>query len=90
MRDVDLRRHQHRFAHRRRCTRLPSYARGKEGTVRALRPAHVFPDTAAHFLAENPQHVYDVAFTSDELWASDAEPATVTLDLYESYLEKAS
>jgi nitrile hydratase beta subunit len=71
-------------------TRLPSYARGKEGTVRALRPGHVFPDTAAHFLGENPQHVYEVAFTSDQLWGSDAEPATVTLDLYESYLEKAS
>jgi nitrile hydratase len=71
-------------------TRLPAYARGKEGTVRALRPGHVLPDTAAHFLGENPQHVYEVAFTSDQLWGSGAEPATVTLDLFESYLEKAS
>jgi nitrile hydratase subunit beta len=71
-------------------TRLPQYARGKEGTVLALRPGAVFPDTAAHFLGENPQHVYEVEFTSGELWGPDAEPATVTLDLYESYLEKAS
>ncbi len=71
-------------------TRLPSYARGKEGTVRALRPGHVLPDTAAHFLGENPQHVYTVEFTSDELWGADAEPATVCMDLYERYLEKVS
>jgi nitrile hydratase beta subunit len=71
-------------------TRLPSYARGKEGTVRALRPGHVLPDTAAHFLGENAQHVYEVAFASDDLWGAGKESATVTLDLYESYLEKAS
>jgi nitrile hydratase subunit beta len=71
-------------------TRLPQYARGKEGTVLALRPGAVLPDTAAHFLGENPQHVYEVEFTSGELWGPGAEPATVTLDLYESYLEKAS
>lgn len=70
-------------------TRLPAYARGRTGTVVALRPAQVFPDTAAHFRGENPQHVYGVAFGSDELWGADAEPATVTIDLYESYLEKS-
>ena len=71
-------------------TRLPAYARGKRGTVVALRPAQVFPDTAAEFTGENPQHVYEVRFDSRELWGDDAEPAGVTVDLYESYLEKAS
>jgi len=70
-------------------TRLPSYARGKTGTVTALRPAHAFPDTAAYFIGEYPQHVYSVEFSSDELWGDDAEPATVTLDCFETYLEKA-
>ena len=71
-------------------TRLPGYARGKTGTVTAVRPAMVFPDTASHFLGENPQRVYDVAFSSEELWGSGAEPATVTIDLYASYLEKTA
>jgi nitrile hydratase len=70
-------------------TRLPSYARGKRGTVTALRPAQVFPDTAAYFIGEYPQHVYTVEFSSRELWGDDAEPATVTLDCFESYLKKA-
>jgi len=69
--------------------RLPAYARGKRGTVVALRPAQVFPDTAAEFTGENPQHVYEVRFDSRELWGDDAEAATVTIDLYESYLERA-
>jgi nitrile hydratase len=71
-------------------TRLPAYARGKSGTVTAVRPAMVWPDTASHFLGEEPQRVYDVAFTAEELWGAGAEPATVTIDLYENYLEKAS
>jgi nitrile hydratase len=70
-------------------TRLPSYARGKTATVTAVRPAEVFPDTAASFIGEYPQHVYTVEFSSRELWGDDAEPATVTLDLFESYLKKA-
>jgi nitrile hydratase len=59
------------------------------GTVTALRPAQVLPDTAAHFVGENPEHVYSVEFRSDELWGEDAEPFSLTIDLFESYLEKA-
>jgi nitrile hydratase len=70
-------------------TRLPAYARAKSGTVVALRPGQVFPDTAAEFTAEYPQHVYEVRFDSRELWGDDAEPASVTIDLYERYLENA-
>jgi nitrile hydratase beta subunit len=70
-------------------TRLPSYARGRSGTVTAVRPAQVFPDTAARFQGEDPQHVYTVEFQARELWGDDAEPGTVTIDLYESYLEPA-
>lgn len=69
--------------------RLPSYVRGRTGTIVALRPAQVFPDTAAQFTGENPQHVYEVRFDSRELWGPDAEPGSLAVDLYESYLEKA-
>jgi nitrile hydratase len=71
-------------------TRLTRYTRGKTGVVRMIQPAHVLPDTNAHFLGENAQHVYNVAFDSTELWGPDAEPFTVGIDLYESYLEAAS
>src|SRR4051812_21521303 len=69
-------------------TRLPSYIRGTVGTVTALRPAQVLPDSAAHFLGENPQHVYDVTFDAHEVWGPDSEPFSLTLDLFEPYLEK--
>jgi nitrile hydratase beta subunit len=68
-------------------TRLPRYARRREGTVTQVRPAMVLPDTNAHFIAENAQHVYTVAFDSTELWGPEAERFTTHLDLYESYLE---
>jgi nitrile hydratase len=69
-------------------TRLPSYARGHCGIVAIVHPAFVFPDTYAHGLGENPQHVYAVRFDAAELWGDSAEPGTsVCLDCYESYLE---
>jgi len=69
--------------------RLPSYARGQTGTVTAVQPAQVLPDTAAHFVGENPQHVYSVEFAATDLWGDEAESFSVSLDLYESYLENA-
>jgi len=71
-------------------TRLPGYVRGHTGVVDLIQPAAVLPDTNAHFLGENPQHVYSVRFASRELWGPDAEPFAVTAELFESYLEPAS
>ena len=68
-------------------TRMPGYIRGRTGTVHALRPAALLPDTNAHFAGENPQHVYTVEFDSTELWGPDAEAAKLRIDLFESYLE---
>ena len=68
-------------------TRLPAYVRGRSGTVHALRPAALLPDSNAHFEGENPQHVYTVEFDSTELWGPEAEAATLRIDLFESYLE---
>jgi len=61
--------------------------RKRTGTVTALQPGAVFPDTAAHFVGENPQHCYTVEFDSRELWGADAEPFSVSIDLFEPYLE---
>lgn len=71
-------------------TRLPRYVRRRTGTVTAIRPAHVFPDSAAHFAGEDPQHCYAVEFGSRELWGPAAEPFRLSIDLYEPYLERAT
>ena len=55
-------------------TRLPRYARGKLGTVEAVRGCHVFPDTAAVGAGESPQWLYAVVFTGRELWGEEADP----------------
>jgi len=71
-------------------TRMPGYVRGRPGVISAIRPSAVLPDATAHFTGEDPQHVYTVDFKSETLWGEDAEPATVKVDLFESYLEARS
>jgi len=85
--DAVVTRNVHSSAH----TRLPRYARGKRGVVERLHGAQIFPDTNALGLGENPQPLYSVRFDARELWGDSAEPRqTVSLDLWESYLEPAS
>ena len=67
-------------------TRLPRYARDKQGVVEALYPAFPLPDRAD---AGNyvPEHLYCVRFSGRELWGDSAEPrCEVHLDMWESYL----
>ncbi len=69
-------------------TRLPRYARDKSGVIVMQHGGHVLPDTNAVFAGENPEHLYAVRFTARELWGPEASDRdTVTLDLWESYLE---
>lgn len=67
--------------------RLPAYLRRRRGVVTARRPGHVLPDTHGVFAGENPQHVYNVAFGSTELWGAGAEPFRLHAEIFESYLE---
>ncbi len=72
-------------------TRLPRYVRGKEGVVVAYRGAHVFPDSNAEHLGEDPRHLYAVRFAATTLWGPDAGVRDgVTLDLWEPYLEASA
>ena len=69
-------------------TRLPRYARGKKGAVVRCHGIFVFPDTNAHFLGEQPQHLYSVQFAARELWGADASPRdSVDIDMWDSYLD---
>ena len=68
-------------------TRLPRYARGKLGTVEAVRGCHVFPDTAALGASENPQWLYAVVFAGRELWGEETDPSIkVSIEAFEPYL----
>ena len=79
-----------RNLHRAGHTRLPGYARARVGSVAMLQGGWVLPDTNAHHQGEHPEPVYAVRFDGTELWGASAEPGTsVTVDLFESYLEPA-
>ena len=68
-------------------TRLPRYARGKLGTVEAVRGCHVFPDSAAIGAGDTPQWLYPVVFTARELWGEEADPTvTSSIEAFEPYL----
>lgn len=72
-------------------TRLPEYARGKTGRIERVHGVHVFADTHAHGLGEQPQWLYTVAFSARELWGEDAPHGlTVSIDAWEPYLEPSS
>jgi nitrile hydratase len=71
-------------------TRLPRYARGREGTIHIDHGRWVFPDTHAAGLGPSPQRVYAVRFAARELWGPDASPRdAVFLDLWDDYLDPA-
>lgn len=71
-------------------TRLPRYARGRQGVIHRDHGVHVFPDSNAHFQGEQPHHLYSVRFEARELWGETAHGrGAVYLDLWEAYLEPA-
>ncbi len=70
-------------------TRLPRYARGKEGVIEAIRGCHVFSDTAAIGAAEDPRWLYTVEFSGLQLWGADPDPAlSVSIGAFEPDLAR--
>lgn len=71
-------------------TRLPRYARCKQGTIAAVRDREIFPDTHFGGHAGDWQWVYTVRFAARELWGDAADPnGSVHIDLWEAYLDPA-
>jgi nitrile hydratase beta subunit len=69
-------------------TRLPGYSRGKIGCIEQVRGVHVFADTHAQGLGEQPQWLYTVVFNARELWdRDDVRCQSVSIDVWEPYLE---
>lgn len=71
-------------------TRLPAYAAGRVGTVERAHGAHVFPDTNAHALGEQPRWLYNVSFDAADLWPDARRGDRVSIDAWEPYLEPAA
>ncbi len=69
-------------------TRLPRYARGAAGTVTDLLGHYPLPDRSSRRLAAEPEPVYAVTFAARELFGEGDH--TVTIDLWESYLQPAA
>ena len=67
-------------------TRLPRYLRGHAGEIVACHGAHVFPDSNARGLGEDPRFLYTVRFRAAEVWGNGA-PDLIHADLWEPYLE---
>lgn len=72
-------------------TRLPRYARGKQGTIVKDHGVWTLQDTDANGdRIGGPQHVYGVRFPARELWGDEAPSRdSVYIDLWEAYLERA-
>ena len=71
-------------------TRLPRYARGRTGTISQVLGFHVFPDSSGNGKGEDPQWLYQITFTAQELWGHEASAIDrVTIDLWEPHLERA-
>jgi nitrile hydratase len=71
-------------------TRLPGYLRGKAGVVERLLGRHVFADSHARGLGEDPRWLYTVVFDAVELWGGEGTPGdSVSFDAWEPYLEAA-
>jgi nitrile hydratase beta subunit len=71
-------------------TRLPRYARDKVGVIERIHGCHMYPDSVASNLGDNPQWLYTVVFDGPELWGPDSDPTLkVSIEAFEPYLEPA-
>jgi nitrile hydratase beta subunit len=71
-------------------TRLPRYARGKQGVVELVHGCHAYPDAVASGRGDDPQWLYTVVFDGREIWGTDADPTLrISIDAFEPYLEAA-
>lgn len=68
-------------------TRLPGYARGKTGVIERVLGVHVFADSHAQGLGEDPQWLYTVVFDAVELWSEATPGHRVSFDAWQPYLE---
>lgn len=70
--------------------RIPAYARGRVGRIAHLHGSHVFAETNAQGLGEQPQPLYTVVFDARTLWGDEAAPGhQISIDAWDSTLAPA-
>lgn len=72
-------------------TRRARYIRGRTGEIVMAHGSFIYPDTAGNGRGEDPEHVYTVRFTSQELWGPETgDPhGVVYFDVWDPYIELA-
>lgn len=68
-------------------TRLPAYIRGQPGEIVEVHGCHVYPDSHAQGLGEDPRWLYNVEFSASDLWGDPDDTGMVMVDCWEPYLE---
>ncbi|HEY6492897.1 MAG TPA: nitrile hydratase subunit beta [Trebonia sp.] len=68
-------------------TRCPRYVRGKAGVVIGVDGVSSLPDADVRGVVRR-EAVYSVRFSADELWRDGQRNASVTVSLWDSYLEE--
>lgn len=68
-------------------TRLPRYARDKEGWVESVHGCHAYPDAIVAGDLAASAWLYTVVFDGRQLWGDDADPQlSVSVEAFEPYL----
>ena len=67
-------------------TRLVRYIHGRVGTVVAIHGEALVPDRMLKGEPGEPETVYAVRFSSEDLWGVPGH--TVTIDMWQSYLDE--
>jgi len=67
-------------------TRVPRYVRGAVGTVLETHGNYLLPDDRARGVAGEPQPVYTVRFTAQELFGAGEH--AVTVDVWQTHLRR--
>ncbi|MDP6427450.1 MAG: nitrile hydratase subunit beta [Rhodospirillales bacterium] len=71
-------------------TRLPRYARAKQGRIDRDHGVYHLADARAHGIEAEPQHCYSVRFSARELWGPEApKNDALYIDLWEDYMDPA-
>jgi nitrile hydratase len=69
-------------------TRCPAYVRGRRGVVRRVYPLAYYPELRAHSTVKRREHSYAIEFQASELWTGGDPHQSVSVELFESYLDR--
>jgi len=69
--------------------RTPAYVRGQTGTITRYFGAYPNPEKLAFGRPAESQHLYHVAISLDDLWEDSKQNASLLVEIYEHWIERA-